>query len=299
MAPTLPRPDRGGFGKPKLRAALVLVLVLAVFLAAGLALRRGRLLDRHFIYFPESSLVETPADAGLEYEDVVFSAADGVELHGWFVPGEGQGTLLWLHGNAGNISHRVGNLALMRRHLGMSIFIFDYRGYGRSEGTPSEAGIYRDAEAALVYLRSQRGVDPERDVVLFGRSIGAAVAVETAARRRVRAVILESPLTSIRDVAHRAYPYLPSGVLVRLFEARYDALSRIREVHAPLMVLHGDRDGTIPMEAGRALFEAANEPKRFYTIEGADHNDTYLVGGRPYFEALRRFVNEVPPGPAG
>jgi fermentation-respiration switch protein FrsA (DUF1100 family) len=248
-------------------------------------------LEHSFIYFPERELIGDPAHFGLPFDDASFTASDGVRLHGWFVPGESDVTWLWCHGNAGNISHRLDNLRLLHDELGVSVFIFDYRGYGRSEGSPSEEGTYRDAEAALAYLLSRPDVDAER-VVYFGRSLGAAVAVELATRRPPSALILESPLPSIAELARHHYPFLPAG---RLLRTKYDALSKIGKVRVPLLVLHGDQDEVIPFEAGRRLFGAANEPKRFYTIGGAGHNDTYVVGGREYFRALREFM-ESPPG---
>ena len=249
------------------------------------------MLERSFIYFPERELIGGPADFGLPFDDVSFAAGDGVRLHGWFAPGESGVTWLWCHGNAGNISHRLENLRLLHDELGVGVFLFDYRGCGRSEGSPSEEGTYRDAEAALAYVLSRLDVDPER-IVYFGRSLGAAVAVELATRRPPCALILESPLPSIAELARHHYPFLPVGALLR---TKYDSLSKIGKVRVPLLVLHGDQDEVIPFESGRKLFEAANEPKRFYTIRGAGHNDTYIVGGRDYFRALREFV-ESPPG---
>jgi len=243
-------------------------------------------LERSFIYFPERGLIGDPADFGLAFDDAYFTAGDGVRLHGWFAPGETGVTWLWCHGNAGNISHRLENLRLLHDELGVGVFIFDYRGYGRSEGSPSEEGTYRDAEAALAYVLSRPDVDSER-VVYFGRSLGAAVAVELATRRPPFALILESPLPSIAELVRHHYRFLPVGGLLR---TKYDSLSKIAKVRVPLLVLHGDQDEVIPFEAGRKLFEAANEPKRFYTIRGAGHNDTYIVGGREYFRALREFV---------
>ena len=273
------------------------VVVVAILEVAGFSVRQTKLLDRQFIFFPDQELVGTPGDRGLEYEEVFFSASDGVKLHGWFVPSEKEATLLWFHGNAGNIGHRLENLEMLHSRLGVNVFIFDYRGYGRSKGSASEKGTYLDAEAAIEYVRSRQGPDNKESLVLFGRSLGCAVAVEMATRHRVRGIILESPFTSIRAMGQRTYPFLPVGILSRLVEARYDSLSKIGEVHSPLMIIHGDRDDTVPIELARELFEAANEPKRFYTIEGADHNDTYWVGGETYFDALRRFVED--PGGSG
>ncbi len=260
-------------------ALVVGVVLLLVGICSGV-------IERSFIYFPDRDLVGDPGDVGLPFEDVTFAASDGVRLHGWFVSGQKAITWLWFHGNAGNISHRLENLELLHDELGVSVFLFDYRGYGRSEGTPSEEGTYRDGEAALAYLRSRADVDADR-IIYFGRSLGAGVAVELAVGEPPFALILESPVPSIPELARRHYPFLPVWPLIG---TKYDSLGKIDKIAAPLLVLHGDRDDVVPFAAGRELFEAANEPKEFYTIRGAGHNDTYLVGGEEYFGVLRRFM---------
>ena len=279
----------------RLAAVARSVLIVAALLALlVLGARQTKLLDKRLVFFPDRNVRSTPGDAGLVYEDVTFAASDGVKLHGWFVPGDGTRVILWFHGNAGNIGDRVENLLLLNDQLRADVFIFDYRGYGNSEGTPSEQGLYLDAEAALEYTKTRTGLQPEEGIVYFGRSLGAAVAVELATRYPPRALILESPFTSIQDMAHKTHPVVsklvPLGFVV---QSRFDALSKIGQVHKPVMVLHGDQDDLIPFDMGRALFEAANEPKAFYAIRGAEHNDTYAVGGVPYFDALRAFVNRT------
>lgn len=244
-------------------------------------------LEERFIFFPESQLVATPEDAGLAYDEVYFTAADGVRLHGWFVPAAGARlTLLWLHGNAGNISHRLDNLLRMHRRLGVHVFLFDYRQYGRSQGNVSEQGTYLDAQAAWQTLQQRGDVDPQ-GIVLFGRSLGGAVAVDLALRVRCKALILESPFTSVAEMAARIVPLLPIGRLLRI---QYDTLQKIPQVTAPILILHGDRDEIVPFEHGQRLFAAANEPKTFYTISGAGHNNTYVVGGDAYWQAWRSFL---------
>lgn len=262
-------------------------------LALVLTVRQTKLLDRYLVYFPTRELAGTPADVGLEFEDVFFSASDGVGLHGWFVPANSDITLVYFHGNGGNIGHRVDIVLMLHERLGANVFIFDYRGYGRSEGSPSERGFYLDAEAALGYLGSRQDIAQSR-LVFYGHSIGAAVAVEMAASQQAYAVILESPFTSVKAMARRAYPLLsrvvPPGLVVR---SRYDSLSKIKNVRSPVLVLHGDRDEIAPFEMGRELFEAANEPKRFYIIKGANHNDTHLAGGAAYYEAIKGFISDI------
>jgi fermentation-respiration switch protein FrsA (DUF1100 family) len=217
----------------------------------------------------------------LRFEELRLTAADGVRLHGWLVPGPRAITVLWAHGNAGNISHRLHNLRLMRERLGVTVLLFDYRGYGESEGMPSEAGIYQDARAFRGWLRD-RSPTP---VVYFGQSLGAAVATELAVEDPPTALIVETPFTSIPAMANATIP--GAGYL---FQHRYDTLARIRRVEAPLLVLHGDADEVVPFAHGRAVFAAAREPKRFVAIPGARHNDTHLVGGESYWQAWESFL---------
>ena len=246
------------------------------------------MLDRQLLFFPSREITQTPADVGLHFEDVSFSTSDGTRLHGWLVPGQGDNTLVWFHGNAGNISNRVDNIQLLNRRLGVNVFIFDYRGYGRSEGKPSERGMYLDGDAALEYLRSRDDVDMEK-LILFGRSLGCAVAVELATRHTAKAVLLESPFTSVADMSRRTHPLLSLLLPPRLLvQSRFDSLSKIGRIESPVMVLHGDRDDIVPIEMGKELFDAANEPKRFYAIQGAGHNDTHHCGRRAILRRAAR-----------
>ena len=265
-------------------------LALASLALVGALFRQMSILDRLLIYFPEKGLASAPLDVGLDYEDVFLTAADGTRVHGWHIPGESRLTLLWLHGNAGNISRRLDNIFLMRERLGVGVFIIDYRGYGLSEGKPSESGLYMDAEAAFDWLVSERGLDAEREIVIFGRSLGAAVAAETAVRHKVRGVILESGFTSIADMGGSGRLSALSRLTLPLFEARYDSASKMGGLRSPIMILHGDQDRTVPFEMSRRLYDAATEPKTFHPIIGAGHNDTVQAGGEAYIEALRRFI---------
>ena len=266
-------------------------VALAALLALVAVLRGFEVFDRAFIYFPSRAIERTPADAGLDFEDVTFQASDGVSLHGWHIPApDAVATLVWFHGNGGNISHRVDNIRELVRRLNVNVFIFDYRGYGRSEGSPDEQGTYLDGEAALEQALAHPDVDADR-VVYFGRSLGCAVAAEMALRRPPLALICESGFTSIPAMASSAYPFIPG--LRFLVTTKYDALAKIRGVRAPVMIAHGDRDEIVPFAMGRELFAAAPDPKRFLAIPGAMHNDTYHVGGPPYFEAMGLFLHDV------
>ncbi|MCH7761289.1 alpha/beta hydrolase [candidate division TA06 bacterium] len=184
--------------------------------------------------------------------------------------------------------HRLENIAELHRR-GVSIFIFDYRGYGQSDGRPSETGFYRDAFAAYDFLADNRHLAPER-IILFGRSLGAAVAVELATKRKAAGLILESPFPTVASMARVHYGPLPFKLFVR---ARYDLIKRFKDIDIPVLVLHGDRDRIVPLALGRRVYEAAPEPKDFYLIHGADHNDTYFVGGEPYFQRLLSFIRQA------
>ena len=262
---------------------------LTAVLLAALALAGAMWFEESFIYVPSRGGGETPSRWGIAYRDVELTAADGVRLHAWYVPGQGPLTLLWLHGNAGHIGHRVEQLALIQQRLGVGVLMLDYRGYGRSEGTPSERGTYHDADAALAYLRATPEVDPS-GVVLYGQSLGAAVAVELATRERVRGLILEGPFASVPAMARAVYPWLPIWPLLR---TRYDSLARISMVGTPLLILHSERDEVVPYDQGRALYAAAAEPKRFHSIIGAGHNDAYYRGGDGYWGALAEFLADL------
>ncbi len=249
-------------------------------------------MEESFIFFPERELEASPGELGLPFEDLHFRAEDGPLLHAWLIPGKGNPvSLLWFHGNAGNISHRLENILLLRERLPLNIFIFDYRGYGRSEGRPTEEGTYLDGRAALAALREREEVDPAR-VVFFGRSLGSAVAVELALHEPPLGLILEAPFTSIKELARR---FLPFPALASLVRTGYNSICKISKVRAPLLIIHGEQDEVVPIEQGRRLFHEAPGTKRFYAVLGAGHNDCYIVGGEPYFREIENFIGELEP----
>lgn len=249
------------------------------------------MLAERFLYYPEKLLVGDPSHWGLSFDEVYFPTPDGQRLHGWLIPGGRALTWLWLHGNAGNISHRLDKISLVHHRLGVNVFIFDYRGYGKSTGRPSERGTYHDAAAAYDYLQSHPSIEPGK-IVAFGGSLGSAIAIDLAGKRKLMALILESPFTSVPAMAKRAFPQLP----LRLVRIKYDSLSKIRHLRVPLLVIHGEADEVVPYPMGQELFAAANEPKRFFAIPGAGHNDTYLVGGEDYFGAIAQFLADLDKG---
>jgi fermentation-respiration switch protein FrsA (DUF1100 family) len=255
-----------------------------------------RFIEKGLIFHPDKGNdTATPDIYGIKYDDVTFRTEDGLNLHGWFIPGkksspdEDLHTLLWFHGNAGNINHRLGNLKMLHERVPVNVFIIDYRQYGRSEGKISEKGTYIDARAALAYLHSRKEINREK-IIFFGRSLGSAVAVELALNEKCRALILETPFTSILEMGKKLYPFLPVSLLLK---TKYDSLAKIKNIKVPILVMHGDKDDLVPFEHGKRLYDMANEPKEFYTIPGAGHNDTHIVGGDEYFDVIRNFVNKL------
>lgn len=264
---------------------LVLVYVLVVSLAWGFQSR--------LLYLPHMGIehVGTPADLGLAWEPVTLSTEDGVSLDAWWVPAEEpRGILLFFHGNAGNISHRLASIRQFHR-LGLSVLILDYRGYGRSEGSPSEAGTALDARAGWRWLM-KAGHDPG-EVVLFGRSLGAAVAAELASalagESSPAAVILESPFRSVPKLAQRLYPFLPARWLVRF---DYNTEAYVERIEVPLLVIHSREDEIIPFGEGQAVFAAAEEPKRLLEIRGG-HNTGFLDSEPDYSAGIDAFLSEA------
>ncbi len=250
-----------------------------------------RTFENRLIFFPPrypEGFVSIQA-YGLRLEEVWLTAADGVKLNASLLPvPESSKVLLWFHGNAENIGMGSDHLKALAQ-LGVNVFALDYRGYGKSEGSPDEAGVYRDAEAAYLYLVEGRHFDP-KDVFVYGHSLGGAVAVELASRHECGGLIVESSFTSVPAMAHRIYhvpfiEYLP--------HSRFDSLAKIARVRAPVLIIHGTEDMVIPFEMGQKLFEAARQPKTLMRIEGAGHDDPYVVGGEAYFNRLRTFVQST------
>ena len=235
---------------------------------------------------PSRAVERSPSAVGLAYEPVDLVTGDNIHLDGWFIPApEQRGVILFCHGNAGNISHRLDSLLLFHR-LGFSTLIFDYRGYGRSQGRPSEAGTYRDVEAAWRYLTRERSIAPSR-IILFGRSLGAAVAARQATVHTPGALIVESCFTSVPDMAAELYPFLPARWLSRL---DYNVQQQLRSVLCPVLVVHSRDDEIIPFRHGEALYTAANKPKQFLELRG-DHNNGFLLTGQDYTQKLDTFLS--------
>lgn len=236
---------------------------------------------------PGRQLVSTPRDFGLNYDDVTLVTSDGVRVHGWFVPGPSSRVLLYFHGNAGNISHRLHSIRQFHE-LGLSVFIIDYRGYGQSGGKPTEAGLYLDAEACWKYLTEERGIGAG-DIILFGRSLGGSVASFLAAKNEPLALIVESSFTSVPDIGQDAYPWLPVRWLSRF---KHSTRDHVAQANLPVLVVHSRDDEIIPFHHGEAIFAAANEPKSFLEISGG-HNDAHMSSATAYRDGLRNFLGSL------
>ena len=268
------------------------VLLAAVLLFAGLycllVLAMYIFQDR-LVFFPNQpgrGHVQVPTGVGLKYDAVRINTADSVILDGWFVPADKtRGVILFFHGNAGNISHRLDSIQIFNA-LGLDTLIVDYRGYGASTGTPSEAGTYLDAEAAWRYLVEERRFSAQ-DIIIFGRSLGGAVAVHLASQQNPAALIVESTFTSVPDLAADLYPWLPGRWLSRF---QYNSLQNIKSVTCPVLVVHSSQDEIIPASHGRRIFSEAREPKEFLEIRGR-HDTGFLTSGSGYIAGLDHFLS--------
>jgi len=258
---------------------------------AGLIWLWARLLEWKTTFYPSRHLWCTPGDQGLEYEEIHFVAEDACRLHGWWIlaPTNARGAVIVCHGNAGNIADRIW-IARAFSSLGVDVFLFDYRGYGRSAGFPTERGLYRDARAAYEVVRARYGDTEAPPVIVYGRSLGGAVAVNLAAERAVRGIILEGTFTRVRDMARVIYPWLPIGWLL---SQRFDSLCKIGLLAGiPKIIAHSRDDEIVPFELGRTLFDAAPEPKKFCELRGS-HNDCGWDSNPAYWSEICRLVGTV------
>ena len=262
---------------------LINIALVIVFLVSLVIFFRW--FERQNVWHPSFEATETPLSNGLEYEDVYYDSSDGVLLNGWYVPcKDAVASLLFCHGNGGNISWRPDSLKQFNS-IGLNTFIFDYRGYGKSGGTLSEEGTYRDAEAAFAWLKKKT---PEMPLILFGRSLGAAIATDLALKVKADALIFESGFTSIPDIGKKYFPFLPVRLLGTI---RYDSLSKISKITVPLLVIHSPEDDIIPYAHGKNIFAAAPEPKQFYELKGT-HNGGHFDSEKTYLPALRKFIDD-------
>jgi fermentation-respiration switch protein FrsA (DUF1100 family) len=255
-------------------------IILMVCLAyAGLALVIY-FMQPQFLYEPIRQIPYTPAELGLDFEEIYFKTGDRLRLHGWFVPApNAQFTVLYFHGNGGNMMYFLETVNFLNK-LGLNCFIFDYRGYGSSQGAPDEDGTYLDARAAYRWLTKKKGIDP-RSIILFGWSLGGSIAAYLATKVKPMALIIESSFTSYRAIGQKFYPYMPVKWFARF---NYPTIDYVRKVTCPVLVVHSRHDEIIPFEFGLQIYDAANEPKQFVEIFGR-HNDGFLISGETYKKA--------------
>ncbi|MCG6963039.1 MAG: alpha/beta hydrolase [Acidobacteria bacterium] len=277
----------------------IMILLAATVCSIGFLMS----FENHMIFYPTrypvgrwdfAHLPQPPVGQTISIEDVYFAAEDGVCLNGWLAApsaakadADALPTLLWFHGNAGNLSDRY-EMLIGLVNLSARVLLIDYRGYGRSEGRPSEKGLYLDARAAWRCLTEEHGIAPER-IVIFGKSLGGAPAIDLATHVRPAGLIVQSSFTSIPDMAARVFPIVPRFLVM----TKMDSLSKIRGIHVPKLFIHSPADEVVPYDMGRRLYDAAPEPKTFYTVAGAPHNETWIVGGKAYWDAIREFVSSA------
>lgn len=238
------------------------------------------------VYFPTSDQFGTPQDIGIAYQDVELTTSDNVKIHAWWIPARNaRGNILVCHGNAGNISYRLEKIDVFYK-LGLNVLILDYRGYGKSQGTPSEQGTYLDAQAAWQFLLD-KGIPPE-NIIIMGRSLGGAIAANLSYHKQPKVLILESTFTSVPELGQQVYPWLPVKYLARI---QYNTRSIISQIKCPILIIHSREDDIIPFNNGEQLFQLAQEPKEFLEIKGS-HNDGYIVSKRAYVLKLRSFLDK-------
>ena len=258
---------------------IVYIIIVVMFLLGYL-----RYFEYRSLYFPMEEMEYTPADIGLSYSDEHIETDDGMKLNAWLILAkDSRFTLLFCHGNGGNISHRIDKIEILNS-LGLDVFIFDYRGYGSSTGRPSERGFYKDALAAYEYLVSERKVSYGR-IILYGESLGGAVATHLALERPVRALITESTFTSTPDMARELYPFFPTFFI----SSRFDTLAKIKDIRVPKLIMHAKEDDIVPFNHSVRLFNASSEPKRHVVLKGS-HNDSHQDSRDIYSSEIQGFL---------
>ncbi|HIJ59686.1 MAG TPA: alpha/beta hydrolase [Nitrospirae bacterium] len=239
------------------------------------------------LYIPDRQLIAKPSDAGLYYEEIILTTNDNISLKGWFIPSkENKYVVIFSQGNAGNRSYRIEKIKILNE-IGLSVLIYDYRGYGDSEGKPNETGTYLDAVAGWQYLVNIKGINTEK-IILYGESLGSAVSVELARRLPCSAIILEGAFTSLNELAEKFFPYLPAKFLSKY---DYDSLSKINSLKMAKLFIHSDKDDIVPYDMGKRLFDKATETKKFLTLSGG-HNDGFYVSRQKYLEGIRVFLED-------
>jgi len=260
--------------------------LISLFLILGVIFFYLRYTEKRIIFYPTKEIEFTPKESGLDFEDVFFKTEDNLELNGWFIPKkEAKYTILFCHGNAGNISHRLDKIKFFLE-LGYNVFIFDYRGYGRSQGRPSENGLYQDGEAAYQYLLSQK--IPADKIIGYGESLGSAVIIDLAYKKPIGALIIESGFSSGKDMAKKIYPFLPAW----LFSSRFDSINKIKSINIPKLIIHSINDEIVPYAFAQKLYLAAANPKEFLSIQGG-HNSCFYESEAILSQKIKDFLKQL------
>lgn len=263
---------------------LLQIFIFLIIILAGL-FAFFRWFERYNVWQPSKRMVSDPSALGYQYEEVTFQTSDGINLNGWFIPAiNSKACVLFCHGNAGNISHRIETIRHMQL-LNLDMFIFDYRGFGKSEGILSERGTLNDARAAYEWLKKKV---PGKPMIIFGRSLGASIGCHLAAKVEAKGFVCESTFKSVHDLGQTLFPYLPVKWISSI---RYRTIEAIKNVNIPVLIIHSKDDDLIPYEHGEALFQAANEPKGLLDINGG-HMDGYLMSETIYLKAWQEFLKD-------
>jgi fermentation-respiration switch protein FrsA (DUF1100 family) len=265
------------------------MLKVILYIAAGCVLIFGyaKYIEKRSVFFPEKKIEFTPASLNITFEDVNITTPDKFKINGWFIPrNNAKRTVLFCHGNAGNIGDRLDKINMFQE-IGFNVLIFDYRGYGRSQGRPSEKGLYLDTRAAYEYLLNERKIIPD-EIILYGESLGNAAVIDLASKRQVKAVILEGAFSSGKDMAGTLYPFIPAF----LFSDIFNSIQKIKKINAPKLFLHSVDDEIVPYKIAKKLFESAQEPKYFVELNGS-HNDAFLESKDKYLSAIISFINRL------
>jgi len=269
---------------PKLFKKFLFSVFCAFTLFSAFFIGYVRHLERHNIFYPTKEIAQTPRDIPLAFEDIFLKTKDGVAINGWLVPhSPNKSVLIFLHGNGGNISTRLEKIQMFHA-MGVNVFIIDYRGYGKSEGQPSEKGVYLDAQAAYDFLKSRKEFTDQK-LIVYGESLGGAVAVDLAVNRLVDGIIVDSSFTSAQDMARVIYPFIPSF----LINVKLESLSKIQNLRMPKLFIHSPEDDIVPFHLGRKLFDAAEEPKVFLEIQGT-HNQGFRSSREKYLQGIENFL---------
>ncbi len=261
---------------------LIFTIAIPVFILLSV-----RYFEQKNLYFPFKEIEATPENIGLDFEEIALTSGDGVSISGWFIPSvSSRAVLIFCHGNGGNISHRLEKIRILNE-LGLDVLIFDYRGYGKSEGRPSEAGLYLDTEAMYEYLVKEKAI-LSRKIIGYGESLGGAVVINLAVNREMGGVIIEDSFTSVREMGKKLFPFVPAF----LYKSRYDSIGKIQHIKIPKLIFHSINDEIIPFEQGKRLYDVSPEPKEFVQLNGG-HNDAFFLSRDLYSLKISSFVGRV------